>query len=406
MSETKHNISTELLGISALNSFAAHNSPSRSTMMTSHFGQRLVIEDGDEQIIQSGISYRLSKHNFSIKMPENGRIIKVIDRYKRSISSNDIKFNPETIIIYEIDDTKEIDCFSVPYHASYHYVFGFRYKFNEENMMLLRPGNYITKGTIFADSYAASENGGYKFGINLNTAYMSVPAIALDGIVVCEDVLPRLAFRLYETRIVEFGSNSFPLNLYGDTTTGEYKPFKEIGEELDNSGLLMVIRQMNEEMAPVDTSIYDTMETDFTFDKCTYARQGVGKIVDIKVVGNSIGAKKCPPQVTDLVKKYEQAYMDFHRELLSAEEVIRREKQKKFDGVGYQLTPRFHNLLVSSLAITNRMSKNTPHVLNLLHKKEPVDEYRIEFTIEYVIVPTIGFKLTDLSGGDQKVILH
>jgi hypothetical protein len=37
--------------------------------------------------------------------------------------------------------------------------------------------------------------------------------------------------------------------------------------------------------------------------------------------------------------------------------------------------------------------------VRFLYKKEDVDSYRIKFTIEYVITPTYGFKLSDVHGG-------
>lgn len=387
---------TEHFGIHALNPFVMHNSSPRNAMFSSHLGQRLVIEGADESIIQTGVESDFSKYTFSVKMPENGRIIKLIHKYPEGVDKDSLHFNPETIVIYENDETKEIDYVSIPYYASFHQFFGFKYE-KKETINQLRHNAYIAKDTIFADSPSVGENGGFKYGINLNTAFMSLPSVSEDGIMIARDVLEKLRFKIYETRVVEFGSKNFPLNLYGNLK--EYKPFPEIGEYIRNDGILMMLRKYDQDTMPVDISIYDVTEPDSVFDKGFYVRGQGGKVVDVEVISNNNPIKQMPDTMKLQLNKYEKALLKFRQEIVDTEEQLRRERKKKFGDGTLRLSPRLHRLIVESLVIINYTRKQTGKSLNLLYRKGPVDEYRIKFVVEYTITPDIGFKLTNRHGG-------
>ena len=406
--KTVNELEPELLSVHALNFAAAHNSSNRAMMFSQHFAQRLVIEGADEKRIQTGIEREFGKYTFSVKMPENGQILKVIPRYPQGVHLDALPFNPETIIIYENDETGQIDYFSVPYYCSYHQFFGFKYDF-KQSISKLRPGAFIPKDTIFADSPAVAENSGYKYGINLNVAFMSVPSVSEDGIMISRDVLEKLKFRIYERRTVEFGSSQFPLNLYG--TADKYKPFPEIGDYIREDGILMMLRSYENDLMPVEMSVYDAMEPDFIFDKAVYVRGGPditkeagsvlgkGRVVDIKVFKNNNPNRQLPEAMSEFIGKYEKALLSFHRELVSFEEKLRIDRKKKFGESKPNLSPKLHRLIVESLAITNHNPAKFKHNLGLLYRKAPIDEYRIEFVVEYEMIPTVGFKLTDCHGG-------
>lgn len=365
-------------------------------MFSSHFSQKLVIEGCEEQNITTGVSQEFSKYTFNIKMPCDAKIIKVIDRYPAGITGDSLNFNPETIVIFENNETKEIDYISIPYYCSHHQFFGFKYKFNS-NLSKIKPGSFVSKNTVFADSPAVSDDGSYNFGVNANVAFMSLPGVSEDGMVVSEDFLKKLRFKIYETRVVEFGSSSYPLNLYG--TKDYYQPFPEIGSVIREDGLLMMLRPYDYDLSPVETSIYDLTEPDYTFDKATYSRGGEkGIVVDIKVIKNNSDDRKMPEAMTAYIEKYRKALYRFHKEIVDTENQIRSERKKKFGENKVNLSPALHRLLVESLAIVNHNNRSYKQNLNYLYRKAPIDEYRVEFTIEYTIEPCIGFKLTGCHG--------
>lgn len=391
----------ELVGIQGFNALARHNSASRSYMFGSHISQRLVIDGAEENTIQTGFEQQFSKYTFNVKMPADGQIIKIIQRYPAGVDKDSIPYNPETVVIYENAETKEIDYFSIRRYASYHQIFGYKYDIKSA-ISKLRPGAFIAKDTIFADSPGVSENGGYMYGTNLNVAYMSVPAVSEDGVLISESALQKLKFRIYETRVVEFGSNQFPLNIYGSAT--EYKPFPDINSFIRDDGVLMMLRTYDNELMPVEMSIYDTMEPDFTFDKACYVRGGKGRVVDIKVHCNNNPVKQLPTGMSNHTDKYAKALNRFHRDIADTEATLRRERKHKFADAKLNLSPRFHRLVVDSLAAINHDENKHKQNLNLLYRKAPIDEYRIEFVVEYEVTPTIGFKLTDINGGKGVIV--
>lgn len=254
------------------------------------------------------------------------------------------------------------------------------------------------------NSPAVTDEGGYKYGIELNMCFMSHPAVSEDGILISEDVLPRLKFKVYEKRIVEFGKNTYPLNLYGDLNN--YKPFPEIGEYVRDDGLIMMLRTVDDDITPVDLSIYDVREPDFIFDKAVYGRGPNGKIIDVKVYHNQDITGPTPTNIMSSMEKYSEALKNFFKEITELEHRLAYERKKKYGESKLALKPELHQLVLEALVhLDNNDPTKKQQRLNLEHRKNPLDEYRIEFVVEYTITPTVGFKLTG-SHGDKGVICH
>lgn len=385
----------ELLSLHSICTVPGGDSGNRAVMTGSHFSQRLVFHGAKEKILQTGVERELSKYTFSIRMPEDGRIVKVIDRYPRGLDTEGIQFNPETLVIYEDDRTKELGCFSIPTYASFHQYFGFKYVYTDA-MNQIRPGNFIAKDTVFADSPSVGKNGAFKFGTPLNMALMTHPAVSEDGVAICEDVLPQLRFTIFETRTVEFGKNTFPINLYG--TAENYKPHPDIGEYLREDGLLMIMRPYEKSLVPVEMSVHDTMEPDFTFDKGVYVRGGKGKVIDIVVHHDDNDFSLTPALMTASTDKYVRAHKAYYRSLLDTLHQIRSERRKKFGDARLALKTELHSLMVTALSVCQETNVKGQQRINKQYRKNPLDDYRITFTIEYEMTPTEAYKITDTHG--------
>ena len=380
----------DLLSTLGLNPFIATVSSPRAQMFSSHAGQKLVVADGTERFIQTGMEIEFAKYTFSVKMPVDGTILKTIDRYSRTIDQDSIKMNPQTVVIYEDDKTKEIGIFSIPTYCSYHQHFGFEYKAKPAINNIVK-GAKIAKDTIFLDSPAVCDKGNYKYGIELNMAFMSHPSVSEDGIMISRDVLPRFAFKTYETRVVEWGSKRFPINLYG--TPENFKAFPDIGDMVRDDGMLMALRTYESTLAPVEQSIYDIMEVDHIFDKATYVMGPGGKIVDIKVYTADPTIDDEATEMDRQIIKYQKATTDFHQKIVNE---YRRFKKERGDAL--TITPMFHRQVVESLAYIGE-DNETPRIQKL-YRKAPIDDFRIEFVIEYTNIPKDGFKFTDTHGGN------
>lgn len=391
--KTPNQIHPDLMGISALNPWSGNDSSSRGQMYANHLTQALVINGATERFCQTGMEREYGKYTFSVKMPVDAQIIRTIERYRNKIGKDYIASNPQTVIIYEDVATKEIGIVSVASYCSYHQYFGFEYK-TKPAWSNIYAGSYIAADTILMDSPSVTDNGGYKYGIELNMAFMSHPAVSEDGIMISRDALPRLGFKTFETRVVEFGNKRFPLNLYGDAEN--FKPFPDIGDHVRPDGLLMCLRSYDRELAVVEQGIYDLAEPDFIFDKATYTGAN-GKIIDIRIHHDNKSTQAgTPAGMETQPEKYDLARRQFYQDIVSEYSRLRRER-----GDGLRITPEFHRMVIEALSVV----QESPNRILKLYRQAPLDDWRIEFVIEYETVPTIGFKATDCHGG-KGVICH
>jgi len=392
-------LNVEYLSVLGLNPFCGNNSSPRAAMFSSHLTQRLIIKDPSPHRIQTGMEQEFAKYTLSVSMPEDGKIIKVIERYPRILGPDSINFNPETLVIYESEATKKIGSFIIPYYKSYHQYFGFQCKI-KNTVSKLSPGSYIEKGTIFADTPAVDDEGGYNYGIELNVAFMSHPAVSEDGILISRDVLDKLKFKVFETREIEFGNGCFPLNLYG--TIDNYKPFPDINEYIRDDGLLVMLRDYDTMLSPIETSIFDVMEPDHIFDNSVYVRGKGGKIVDIKVYHTDETSTSTPLGVETALTKYVNALKYYYTEIVNVEKELRGNYRKKHNNNSLRITPEFHRLVVEAMSVLDTGGVKSSEKLTRSYRTKKLDDYRVEFVIEYEITPDIGFKLTDTHGGRRK----
>jgi len=378
----------DLQSICGLNTHPDNDSASRIQMLGSHLGQKLVFSGMNERRQQTGVEQEVGKYTFTVEMPVDARILKLIDRYNaRGIGMHSIKLNPETAVIYEDKRTGEIGVLNLPTYGSYHPYFGFEYK-QREGMMQLKKDAHIEKGTVFLDTPGKTRHNNYMYGRELNVAFMSHPAVADDGIVISRDVLKYFTIKKYETRVIEWGKKKIPLNLYGNKDV--YKPFPDIGDYVRADGILMALRSINGSLSPVQQSVQDMMNVDFIFDKRVYADGGGGRVIDIKIDTNGDFSAGLSP-TDEQLEKYITETRRYYKEILSVVREVQRAR-----GEGMQLTPLLHRLVIDALVATEDEKEGK---ITKLYRRSELDTFRVEFTIEYEVVPTIGFKLTDCHGG-------
>ena len=383
-------IDRRLMGISAMNPWDGMDSSPRKQMFAGHLGQMLVINGSTERFFQTGMEREYGKYTFSVKMPCNGRIIKVIDRYTENAGINSINLNPQRVAIYEKEDNKEIGYINLTNYCSQHQYFGFEYK-KKPAYAKLHQHSAIGEGEIFLDSPSITEHGGYKYGRECAIATLTDPAVSEDGMAVSESCLQQLKFKVYEVRSVSWGKHAFPLNLYGDDTN--YKPFPDQGEPVRADGQLMCLRGYDPIMAIAEQHLDSLKETDFGFDKSTYSASG-GRVVDIKVhhdTQNTTG--RSPEGMDSQPLKYDAARRVFYQSIFDEYRRLLRERGKSL-----RLTPQFHNLVVEAISVVGRNSLAPQDKINRLYRQSPLDDWHVTFVIEYEITPTIGFKLTGCHG--------
>lgn len=386
MKDKKFQLRRELMGIMGLNPWVPYTSASRLQMNSSHIGQTLVISGTVPKQTTTGLDREFGKYTFNIKAPADLEVIKVIHRYRQTLGADSIDYNPESVVIYQADATREIGMFEIKEYCSYHQTFGFRYV-KRPAISKIQSGNFIAKDTIFADSPGVTEDGNYGYGTECNTAFMSLPGVSEDGIIASRKALEKFKFKTYSTRVVKWGSNRYPLNLYG--TNKDFKGFPEIGDYVRPDGLLMCFRTYDPLMAVIEQNIHAIEKPNYIFDQCVYVPPG-GRVIDIRVYNDRRSTSGDISHIDKQVHRYASQKVRFYQDILDVYKKFKKER-----GDSLILTNEFHRLVVDALAITDKSDQP----ITFTYHQERLDTWRVEFIIENEVTPTIGFKLTDNSGG-------
>lgn len=383
-------LSMQFLGAISLNPWVQHNSSSRMQMTTGHISQSLVINGATPRRCFTGAEAEFGKYTFSRKFPVNATILKVLPKYPKTHGEDQIKPNPQNVIIYEDADSpmKEVGVLVLDDFNSVHQHFGFKYKYNQEAISRLSAGSNIGKGTILADSPSVDEMGNYRYGLEANIVFTSIPGVIEDGIVVSRSFLKRIQAKGYESRVESWGKNYYPINLYGDENT--YKPFPDIGDHIREDGLLFALRRYDDLLGPIEMTPAALMEPDYIYDRLVYAEPNA-KVTDIVLHHNNSG--KYPPTPVGMetqTMKYYRATFRHYQNILSVYYDLKKRRGDKL-----RITPEFHRLLVEAIGYTHDQTKSK---VAKTHRRSPLDDWRVEVHFEYDVIPNIGYKLTGMHG--------
>jgi len=394
MSNNENQLDPRLLGIGLnLNPFAAHDSASRQQMFCSHVGQALVIDGSNPRRIQTGAEREVGKYTFSITMPVDANIIKVIQKYPPTGGYGSIKENPTYVILYENIDTNEIDVLMVERFHTMHTTFGFEYVLTE-NAKRIHPGQMVPAGTVIAHSSSVKSDGNYCYGREVQTAYMSIPQVIEDGFVISKTLASQLTTRMVDKRIVSWGREYYPLNLYGDKN--HYKPFPDIGDKIRDDGLLIGLRQYDPALGVIEMTPEALMEPDGTYDKLTYALAGA-TVYDVDVVTDlTQNVSPSPVGMNESTDKYLRLHDVFFKDILKE---YRRLAATRKDQL--HVSPQFQQLVVRAMA---NDTEAVPYKVKRRYRRIPLDDRRVEIKYAKKIEPTIGYKLTDAHGGKGVIV--
>lgn len=393
-------ITEELLSFHAINPFIKNISSARSYMSSSHVSQSLPIHYGDEHIIQTGLETQFAQNTFSKKTHSDVRVIKVIPRY-RGISSTTVTKVVSYLIIVEDLETGEFDFIDIPYYHSTHTMFGFKYQYDKDFIESLKPGTILPKDTTLADSPTVRKNKGFANGVNANLALISLPETAEDGMIISKRLAEKMSYDVFETKVMEFGSDSFPLNIYGDEN--HYKAFPEIGELVNSDSILMVLRKYDSRLSPALTSVKDVREFNPIFDVATYVK-GPGdildvcndkvltsEVVDIKVYTSPKYKRDVYTGTSDIVDKYVNGLKQYHMDIVDCYNEICKEHYRRYKDNNVKVSDQFHRLIIESMAVANPDGNK----ISYSYRNEQLDLYRVEITLRSRIVLRVGNKCSD-----------
>lgn len=399
-------IREEFVSVQAmLNPYADKDSSPRGAMVGGQFGQLLTFFGTEPKVNPTGIEKQFIKNTFKIETEEDFLVTSIVIRNPEVGTISDY---PNITVIGEYLGSKRIEALVIPTHFSLTQLYGFKYKRNTQVLKHLRIGEIIPKGTILADSPNVKD-GTYCYGINANLALITDHAGGQDGVIVNKDLLPKLRHRIYQERTITCSLDEIILNTHGDDEL--YKIVPDIGDHIGEMNIAGATRKMDYSIAPALTGKSTLDDIDPDFDKCQFVKPG--KILDThegtRVVNNTVvdviihkspktKHRECivePPQLN----KYVQAGKKYHEGLIRAydEKCI---QNRSMGVMETRCTPNFQNMLVNAYGRVNKDNEKIVYKF----KNEPLDLYYITIVTEYIIEPTIGYKLTDAHGSKGMVV--
>lgn len=388
-----------LLGASTtLEPFAAKCSASRSAMRASFHSQTLVLKGATPRRIITGAEREYGKYTMSVEVPCQAKVLKVVRKYPRQLGIHSFKLNSETSIIYESLEDNTVGSLVIPNFHWNHKVFGFEYRV-DNLVKQLSPGSLLNKGQILAGSHSVQKNGDYWYGVELNTAFMEVPGIIEDGLVISESCRDKLRTKGYGMKVVEWGGDCFPLNLYGDDT--QYKVFPDIGERIRPDGIIFAMREYDPVLA-ICNMTQDALQTiNHTFDKITYVSLSSVDTDEMPIIEDvsiwhthNPDLWKTPPGMEKQVRKYWEASKIYHTEI---DDVYQSELRRK--GKNLKTTNSFHAQLVRGRINDNNIPKmQLAKSVARTFRRAKLDDWRLELRYGWDIKPGIGYKISDSHG--------
>lgn len=390
-----------LLGSAAVVSFGNHNSASRRVMVANHTNQRPTLDYPEARVVQNGTDIEFGKTTFKAVIPVDCRIIDIIPRYAPHPTHDRRPFISERIVVWQAMGTMEIGHTSVPYHHSTHQYFGFKYV-ETEAMRELAIDKHVHAGTVLADSPSVLPTGEYATGVSLNTVICSHPDLAEDPYIISESATEKLTYRLLEDITFSYGSTKIPRNLYGEK--GEYRAFPELGDSVRLDGLLASLFSYDSEVSPVLLSTKQLQRPNLITDERYHVERNWAKVVDIKVVKNETSKILIPSEACSQAEKYSRAHIEYYKRIRDLEQTLRR-NSKRLNGVdSIVLTDDFHRLCVEAYVMTHNSSveemgrKSTMGKIRKAYRKVPLEPYTVTITVETIMKPGKGHKLTGENG--------
>lgn len=246
----------------------------RSTMFGTHYSQHVVINNPESPRFFSGYERTFGKYLDSYYRAEQDyQIIHKIVRH-----SNCPKMS--YILVVKAIGKDEYDIIRVSHYEKLSDMHGYMREFTPMDDKGV--GSTIIKHDMIYKANTIDNFGNYRYGVNANTAYMFLPDNKEDAIIVSQSFANRTTFNLVTKTEVVINKNDIPINIFGDLNN--YKCLMNVGEAIDDRGLLLVIRKMNKKNISADFTDSALSNIYYTDNKF----KGRGVVVDISLKVNDV----------------------------------------------------------------------------------------------------------------------
>lgn len=353
-------------------------SGNRANMFCSHVEQHVPLINPESPALATSFEKPYGKYTDSYEVAKSDmKIIAVIPKYVNVSRFNYIYIVQNLVTkVYDVIEIKHYECLSENRGYLRPYTTGDTYK----------PGDIIKKGETLFRSNNHDEFGNYRYGKNANVAYVSIPEVEEDGIVIRKGFCEEFAF--YDVFKIPciLNKNHILLNYYGDDKN--YKCFPDIGEEVKD-GILYARRTINYQNAAAeltDNSLRHIVTSD---EVC----RGAGVVGDIDIWIND-KEEFIDSENKRQIYNYYQQLLAYYTKIYNILDPIVNAKQN------------------SGIQYTYKLRWQYEHARNYLDQNVQWQNNNNSFEFAYIVITTYekkivgnGYKLTDRFGG-KGVISH
>ena len=255
-----------LFGASAM-TFPDKISTTRSGMAVRHTGQFVVQSNPEFPRVYTGAENEFGERSsWNIKLHEDHQLMKTFIKFKDYPN-----ISPVCYILKELK-TGKYKC--IIHEPAHHLVERYGFKMYNKIAGKYNDGDIIPANTPISQS-SSYVNGNYCSGRNIRLAYAVLPELTEDALIISDKAAKDLEYDMVDMVTVNIKKDAFLLNKYGNQSL--YKPFPNIGEEIQND-VLCSIRENSYVSSRAEASIPHINDK-------SYSSHGV--VVDIDIFTNT-----------------------------------------------------------------------------------------------------------------------
>lgn len=253
-------------------SYPYQSSGPRQHMFSVHYAQHIMLKSPETPKCFTGWENQFGKYLNSFYNSEKSW--EIVAKIIRHSSFPEISY---LLVVRELG-TNNYDTINVSHYEKLSDQHGYLRPFT--HMDEKRVGNTISKNDFVYKSNSLDEFGNYRYGRNYKVAYLLIPEVKDDAIVMSKSAADSTKFDLITKTELVINKNDILLNIYGDLK--DYKCFPNVGEDVSPKGILLATRKMDKKNLSADF-------TDMALNNIYYTDNKFGahgKVVDIDIKVN------------------------------------------------------------------------------------------------------------------------
>lgn len=370
------------------NPFTIINSAARNYMYPNHLAQTPVFKGVTNKRIFTGVEQIYGEGTIKVEVPKRCRVTHIINKFKSSGLKNTaaVKKSPTTSMVYMDWDMytdsniKLWEMVDLDRYSQKHPDFGFEFEFVNGSIQV---DDMLDEGTVIAKSPNwHPETGDYNVGFQINACNLSIVGITEDGYVVSDEFINSMSTTIMGSRRVGCGKYKYFLPLFGDERNPKIVP--DIGEYVDETGLLAATRDYDEVLAPIDMLPRNLKRVDPNYDDPIYIPPN-SKVIDIDVLKGNDDDIMMESSCRQL-RRYYNSLVEYNESILAVEAEANKNR--------ISLGPRLNNAATTARLWLNKYSVRNPRSW----RGNPLPPWEIEVRYSKEQKLTIGSKITGQHG--------